>query len=73
MTEFKLEQQVAEELNAEKSRDRWIAVQAAERIGAGECIDTIETEPLDALCEWLRSELEDRSRATEHFMDDIPF
>jgi len=70
---FQLEQQVMTEINAERSRDEWIARNAADRLGGGECIDTIETEPLENLSELIRAELEDRSRVGEHYTDDLPF
>jgi len=51
---------VFEELSNETSRDQWIAVSAAMRIAAGERVSSIETEPLEALSDWIRAELQDR-------------
>lgn len=58
------------EVQAEKSRTEWIALQAAERITAGEPISDIETEALDALSAYVSAELSDRAYAE---FDEEPF
>lgn len=49
-----------EEMYQDTARSHWIAAQAAGRISDGEPLSSIETEPLEALCDWLRAELIDR-------------
>lgn len=49
-----------EALQAEVSRDKWLAALAAIRIGQAEPLSSIETEPLEALKDWITFELMDR-------------
>jgi hypothetical protein len=69
VSDFKLEMQ---EIANEKSRDYQLAVDAAGRIGAGEAIEHIETEALEALSGFLWPELQERERKGEHYTNDLP-
>jgi len=51
---------------AEKSRDHWIAANAAARIAECEPIENIESEALDALATWIQFELQDRTLRSRH-------
>lgn len=66
--------QMQRELTAEKSRANSLIVTAIMDLGAGRNVRDVETEPLEALYEFIGAELQDRSRR-EHpeYLQAVPF
>jgi hypothetical protein len=53
------------DLITERSRDHWIAANAAAQIAECKPIENIESEALDALATWIQFELQDRHNRSE--------